>query len=42
MKGSNEGIEEENEEMEVNSFDFLNLMMNFGIRMMVFLGLYER
>jgi hypothetical protein len=36
MKGSNEGIEEENEEMEVNSFDFLNLMMNFGIRMMVF------
>jgi hypothetical protein len=42
MKGSNEGIEEENEEIEVNSFDFLNLMMNFGIRMMVFLGLYER
>jgi hypothetical protein len=36
MKGSNEGIEEENEKMEVNSFDFLNLMMNFGIRMMVF------
>jgi hypothetical protein len=36
MKGSNEGIEEENEEIEVNSFDFLNLMMNFGIRMMVF------
>jgi hypothetical protein len=32
MKGSNEGIEEQDEEMEVKSFDFLDFMglvMNF-------------
>jgi hypothetical protein len=41
MTGSNKGIEEEDEKMEVKNFGFLSLMVNFGMKVMNFLDLYK-
>jgi hypothetical protein len=45
MTESNEGIEEEDEKMEVKNFGFLRLMvnlgMNLGMKVMNFLDLYK-